>query len=95
MTPDIWFSVTDWTQFALLLPIGLLFGFVAFPYSPTIGLGRRALMYGETVFVFWAFLLAIRAFSGRVPWQASIGTATLNLMFVVAIYLGRKLRDRV
>ena len=93
MTPELWFSVTDWQQYAILLPVGVLLGALAFNW-PIVDLGRRALAYGEVVFVFWVFLLTVRALSGRVPWQASIGTALLNLLFVVAVYLGRKLRER-
>lgn len=89
MNPEVWFSVTDGVQFVALLPVGVLLGYLIL--GDREDLERIAITLGEMVFVFWAFLLAVRAMRG-VQWQASIGTALLSVLFVVAIYAGGKLQ---
>ena len=95
LDPSLWFTVTDWRQFAVLLPVGLGLGYVGFAFPPLAPAPAvRAGLYLGIVLVYWTFVLATRAATDIVDVQPSFGSVLLNLLFVGAIYLGLKLRER-
>lgn len=91
---SLWFRVTDLTQFVALLPVGFMLG-VAAPALAFPPPAYRTLVWIGITLVFWTFILTVRALTGIVPWQQSIGTVLLNVLFVVAIYVGMKVRERL